>query len=861
MRIGHAHHAIAALALALSACGGGDGGSSGSGGGAPTPTPTPTAAPTAVYTAPAQEALTTADVQRILAQSVGEAQARGLPSVIAVTDRVGNVLAVFRMTGARATMITSRLTATGVINDPAVDAQGLEVPAAMGAIAKAITGAYLSSAGNAFSTRTASMIVQQKFPPAPSTTGLESGPLFGVQFSQLPCSDLNTRFGAGGLADALIGPKRSPLGLAADAGGFPLYKNGVVVGGIGVMGDGDYGFDPNVLDRDDDAEEAIALAGTQGFAAPDAITADKIPVDGTSLRYTDARRRNAAPAANQLRGDRWRGRATVAVKGYSDGAILAGAAYGATASGYRAATGAEFAEPDAFVLTDGAGNNRYPVRAGDRRRRRHPAADRRRSAHDPGGSLPRDAPRPRPDPPPARQPRASDDQRGRYLWRGAGPRPLARCAGVRHRRRLQKARTVGVLLERNAGAATARRSRYRCAALRGAHAHLLQRSRRADRQARLRRRAIGNLSRPYFPDGEVARAHGPFSREAELQPLRHGTASGADQGQSGPARAVRGRAPGRPTPRSVHRRARRAGRAAPACQRHPDLPRRVPIYRGNTLVGAIGVSGDGIDQDDMISFLGLNAAGLRKAALSAMPRPRSAPIRWSSRSAAGCACAMSVAPSRRSSIAATRTSARGCDGACGTIFRFTWVCPDDGLALLLAVAGRQPAAESAPDAETGERPVMLPPGEEPAPEDVDPGLLDGRRRPGYEGDLPERAVQDNPGALRAPPPEAFPVDQIPIPDRWRLIESLGVVKERWFDPYHQNTYKGDRPIDRAKVPWLPIKGDDWFFSANVVSDSVIEPRTFPIPWACRPPAPAEPGRVRQGRQLHPVRKPSSPARR
>ncbi|MCC6827579.1 MAG: hypothetical protein IT550_05050 [Novosphingobium sp.] len=148
--------------------------------------------------------------------------------------------------------------------------------------------------------------------------------------------------------------------------------------------------------------------------------------------------------------------------------------------------------------------------------------------------------------------------------------------------------------------------------------------------------------------------------------------------------------------------------------------------------------------------------------------------------------------------------------------------------LLLPLLLAQPVAESAPPAEA-ERPVMLPPGEEPAPEDVDPGLLDGRRRPGYEGDLPERAVQDNPGALRAPPPEAFPVDQIPIPDRWRLIESLGVVKERWFDPYHQNTYKGDRPIDRAKVPWLPIKGDDWFFSANVVSDSVIEPRTFPIP--------------------------------
>jgi hypothetical protein len=160
----------------------------------------------------------------------------------------------------------------------------------MGAIAKAITGAYLSSSGNAFSTRTASMIVQEHFPPAPNTPGLESGPLFGVQFSQLPCSDLNTRYITSNLgAAAFIGPKRSPLGLAADPGGFPLYKNGVVVGGIGVMADGDYGYDPNVADVDGDPEEYMALAGIQGFAPPDSIVANMIPVDGSTLRFSDAR--------------------------------------------------------------------------------------------------------------------------------------------------------------------------------------------------------------------------------------------------------------------------------------------------------------------------------------------------------------------------------------------------------------------------------------------------------------------------------------------------------------------------------------------------------------------------------------------
>ncbi len=40
------------------------------------------------------------------------------------------------------------------------------------------------------------------------------------------------------------------------------------------------------------------------------------------------------------------------------------------------------------------------------------------------------------------------------------------------------------------------------------------------------------------------------------------------------------------------------------------FPGAVPIYRGATLIGAIGVSGDGIDQDDMVAFLGLANAGV-----------------------------------------------------------------------------------------------------------------------------------------------------------------------------------------------------------------------------------------------------------
>ncbi|QFT78677.1 hypothetical protein [Erythrobacter sp. THAF29] len=157
--------------------------------------------------------------------------------------------------------------------------------------------------------------------------------------------------------------------------------------------------------------------------------------------------------------------------------------------------------------------------------------------------------------------------------------------------------------------------------------------------------------------------------------------------------------------------------------------------------------------------------------------------------------------------------------------------------MALAFAPYALLLQAAPQAE---QPPPPPPPPQPAPEEpdpewekdappVDPQIIEGRERPGYTAPLPDRIEQENEGAIRAPPPEAFPTDQVPIPDRWRLIEDLGLVKENLLDPYNQNTYKGDRPINREKVPWLPITGDDWFFVANLVSDSVYEPRTFPIP--------------------------------
>jgi hypothetical protein len=158
-----------AAALALSACSGGSNTAD------PVGTAPPPAAEPVGCTGSCTSAasfLSVAEVEQIVAQAVAEAQALQVPATIAVVDRVGNVLAVYRMEGARPTVTIG--SGRGVVGG----LEGLVVPSELAAIAKAVTGAYLSSEGNAFSTRTASQIVQEHFNPG--ELNAPSGPLFGV---------------------------------------------------------------------------------------------------------------------------------------------------------------------------------------------------------------------------------------------------------------------------------------------------------------------------------------------------------------------------------------------------------------------------------------------------------------------------------------------------------------------------------------------------------------------------------------------------------------------------------------------------------------------------------------------------------
>ena len=91
-----------------------------------------------------------------------------------------------------------------------------------------------------------------------------------------------------------------------------------------------------------------------------------------------------------------------------------------------------------------------------------------------------------------------------------------------------------------------------------------------------------------------------------------------------------------------------------------------------------------------------------------------------------------------------------------------------------------------------------------------------RRRPGKPVRKKEPLPPVDPEAVPPPSPN-LPREFIPVPDRWRIVEAIG-VNEKWWDPYNQNTLKGDRPVF-----------DDWFINLNVISDTVFEPRAFPIP--------------------------------
>ena len=627
--------AVAMLALwcaAPSGCGGG-----GAGGGNFTPQiSTNPQAPTSTGAPPN---LTEDDVNRVVLQAINEANARGKPSTIAVVDRVGNVLTVAQMPGAPTglTIDSFRNIGAGLENRTVVPPGA--VPTTMGAIARAITGAFLSSNGNAFTTRTANQILQEHFNPGVRDT--PGGPLFGTQFSQLSCSDFNTPQSTTP-GTTTPGPHRSPLGFSPGSSGLPLYKNGVLAGGIGVMAEATYGFDPNVFDVDTDDGEIIAIAGQTGFEPPPQIIASNITVNGISLRYTDATSANLKAPVSAT-GTFTPVAVPPALGNTGNPGYFAGPAPGHTAiagTAYGSADGASGVVPDgtfgpviypgttqrSFVFTDGAGNVLYSPTAGLAPNDGNAITAAEAQALMTSTLNVAYAGRAQ-----IRIPTNSFievtativDRDGNVLAQARTPDAPIFGADVSR----QKARSA-VLFSRPDGAAMINAIKAPSVSTGppngvGTFSDYITRSQAlveptvfADNLA-WSEVAVGDIARPFFPDGIDGNPPGslsvPFSRfslfstglqiDLVAADILNGILFGARPAQGCANIGVASLSPLTLSPNLVL--PVLSGGKTLIANGLQIFSGGFPVYRGSELVGGIGISGDGIQQDSMIGFLGV----------------------------------------------------------------------------------------------------------------------------------------------------------------------------------------------------------------------------------------------------------------
>ena len=191
--------------------------------------------------------LSASDVEKVIEHA---AEAVNAPMVIAVTDRQGDILAVYRKPGAPATTTANF---------------GMKADTSEVAVALARTASFFSNSQAPLSSRTVRYISGIHFPPGIPFTG--NAALYGIENTNRGCP-----FDVDFLPGQSVPPARSidgskpGLGIltgkanvddsdptAVNPGGVPLFKNGTLVGGVGVAG-----VDPNVA-------EFAAFSGEAGF--------------------------------------------------------------------------------------------------------------------------------------------------------------------------------------------------------------------------------------------------------------------------------------------------------------------------------------------------------------------------------------------------------------------------------------------------------------------------------------------------------------------------------------------------------------------------------------------------------------------
>ena len=178
---------------------------------------------------PTFQPLAAAEVQGMVNRAAGVAN---VPMVIAVVDRSGNILAIYRKAGAP-------VTATGNF--------GLTVDANELAVSLARTGAFFSHNQAPLSSRTVRFISGIHFPPGVDPSGTSA--LYGIENTNRGCS-LSTNY----IPGKAVPPARNIAGTgpglgiitgkanlmddqpnAVNPGGVPVYRGPTMMGGIGVV--------------------------------------------------------------------------------------------------------------------------------------------------------------------------------------------------------------------------------------------------------------------------------------------------------------------------------------------------------------------------------------------------------------------------------------------------------------------------------------------------------------------------------------------------------------------------------------------------------------------------------------------------
>ena len=131
-------------------------------------------------------------------------------------------------------------------------------------VQKARTVVYYSSATRAYSGRAIGFLSQVHYPPGIARR--PPGPLDGEQFDvSLPLLV--------SAASTTNGDPALPNGVTIFPGAFPLFRNGVMIGAVGVSGDG--------IDQDD----LIAASAGAAFVPPAAVRSDAFVEGGVRLPY------------------------------------------------------------------------------------------------------------------------------------------------------------------------------------------------------------------------------------------------------------------------------------------------------------------------------------------------------------------------------------------------------------------------------------------------------------------------------------------------------------------------------------------------------------------------------------------------